>query len=299
MEDVVTEHVLRLRRRPGRGGKAATSRAFSVALGVAAAAASALTLAFPSVLTGVPGANGNMLGTALVVLVVGVPALMFAAVAAAHGSSRAVIVWLGTLGYLLYQSVMFCFATPLNHLFLLYVAYLGLSVWSIVSLLRSVDLSAFADQLSSKAPVRTIAGYGLIVVALNATAWLAGILPAVFSANPRAFLAETGLLTNPVYVQDLAIWLPLLAAAAVAALRRRVWGELITAAMLVLFVLESISIAVDQWFGSHADPTSSASSLVMVPVFIAVAAATAVPLVLFLRHLRPLADRNLPAPSSA
>jgi hypothetical protein len=266
--------------RPGRG-----PYILSAALGVAAAAACGLTVAYPSLLTGVAVANGNVRGTAVVVLVVGVPVLTAAIAGSARGSARAFVVWLGMLGYLLYQAVLLCFATPLNNLFLLYVAYLSLAIWSIVFLLRSTDLAAFGLRLSPKLPIRYIAGYALVVMVLNTVVWLAGILPAVFSNNPRAFLTETGLLTNPVYIQDLAIWLPLLATAAVAAWRHRVWGELITAAMLALFVLESISISVDQWFGSHADPTSTASSFAMVPAFAAVALVTAVPLASFLRNV--------------
>ncbi|MEO9222644.1 MAG: hypothetical protein ABI251_12895, partial [Mycobacteriaceae bacterium] len=114
-----------------------------------------------------------------------------------------------------------------------------------------------------------------------------GIVPAVLSSRPTSVLDGTGLLTNPVYVQDLAIWLPLLAAAAVACWRRAPWGMLITAAMLAMFVLESISISVDQWFGSHADPNSSVSSLSMVPAFAVVAAVTAGLLVWFLRAVDP------------
>ncbi|MDP9026226.1 MAG: hypothetical protein M3N46_01565 [Actinomycetota bacterium] len=65
----------------------------------------------------------------------------------------------------------------------------------------------------------------------------------------------SGLQTNPISVQDLEIWLPLLTCAAVAALRRQTWGRLITGATLAMFVLASISISVDQWFGSQAAPT--------------------------------------------
>jgi hypothetical protein len=255
----------------------------SAALGLAAAAASGLTVAYPSVLTGVAGSNGNMRGTAVVVLTVGVPALAAAVFAAARGSARGFVVWLGVLAYLLYQAVLFAFATPLNHLFLFYVAYLGLSVWSIVAVLRGTDLAAFGRRLSPKVPVRFIAGYALVVVVLNAGAWLAEILPAVFSSDPRAMLTQSGLQTNPVYIQDLAIWLPLLATAAVATLRRRIWGQLISAAMLAMFVLESISISVDQWFGSQAD--TATSSMAMVPVFAAVALLTTVPLAFVLRNV--------------
>jgi hypothetical protein len=55
--------------------------------------------------------------------------------------------------------------------------------------------------------------------------------------------------------------------------------------MLTLFVLESISICVDQYFGSRADPLSSASSMTMVPAFAAAALITAVPLTVFLRNV--------------
>jgi hypothetical protein len=255
----------------------------SGALVAIAALAAGLTVAFPSLLRGAAVSNGNLRGTAVVLLVVGLPVLTVAMIGTARGSARAFVVWLGTLGYLIYQAVLLCFATPLNNLFLLYVAYLSLAVWSTVVLLRAADLNAFAARLTEAVPARVTAAAALVLVVLNASAWLSQIVPAVFSSRPTSVLDGTGLLTNPVYVQDLAIWLPLLAAAAVACWRRQTWGLLTTAAMLALFVLESISISVDQWFGSHADPTSPVSSMSMVPVFAVVAALTAGLLAWFLR----------------
>lgn len=78
------------------------------------------------------------------------------------------------------------------------------------------------------------------------------------------------------------IWLPLLAAAA---WRRQVWGLLVTGGMLVLYGLESVGVATDQWFGSRADPTSDFASLSAVPVFAVLAVVTLVPLVAFCRGL--------------
>ena len=265
-------------RRPGR-----SAYRMSAALGAAATVAAGLTVASPSALSGVAGANGNLRGTAVAVLVVGVPVLVAAIIWSWRGSTRAPVIWLGTLFYLLYQAVLLCFATPLNTFFLFYVAYLSLAVWSVVFLLRGTDLDAFGRCLSPKVPIRAVAGYALVVTVMNAVAWLRRIVPAVLSDDPRALLADTGLLTNPVYIQDLAIWLPLLAAAAVAAWRLRVWCQLIPAAMLTMFVLESISISTDQYFGSRADPTTS--SMTAVPAFAALALVTAVPLAVFLRFV--------------
>jgi hypothetical protein len=91
---------------------------------------------------------------------------------------------LGTLGYLVYQSVLFCFGTPLNDLFLLYVVYLGLAVWSIVFLLRGTDLPRFGYRLSRKMPARAVGGILLAIVVANSLAWLGQIVPALLEDEP-------------------------------------------------------------------------------------------------------------------
>jgi hypothetical protein len=52
------------------------------------------------------------------------------------------------------------------------------------------------------------------VVALNTATWLARIIPAVARGGAPGYLRGSGLTVNVVYVQDLALWLPLLAVAA-------------------------------------------------------------------------------------
>jgi hypothetical protein len=279
--------------RPGRprAGRPATVRAgplpyaMSGALAVAATASAAFSFFLPSVLTGAQVGNGNLRGTALVVLLLGAPTLLTAMVATRRGSTRWLVVWLGTLGYLLYQAVLVCFATPLNSLFLCYVAYLGLAVWSIVTLFPAVDQHAFGCRLSTGMPARFLAVFALAITAMNAVVWLSAIVPALLDSHPASLMKGTGLLTNPVYVQDLAIWLPLLTAAAVGCWHRRAWGLLVTGAMLVMFTLEGIGVATDQWFGSRADPSSPAASMMVVPAFAALAVVTGSVLALYLYNI--------------
>lgn len=258
-------------------------RALSGGLAVAAAASAGVSLAVPSVLTGAAVGNGNLRGTALIVLALGIPLLLAAVLGAARGSARWTVVWLGTLGYLLYQAVLFCFATPINALFLPYVAYLGLGVWSIVALVPAIDLPAFTARLSPGTPYRSVGGFTLVLAVGNAVVWLSAIVPALVDDDAASLLEGTGLLTNPVYVQDLAIWLPLFIASASACWLRRPWGYLLTGSALVMFTLEGVGVASDQWFGSRADPTSPAASMTMVPVFAGLALVIGVVLV---RHLR-------------
>ena len=124
---------------------------------------------------------------------------------AARGSAAAVITWLGSVAFLLYNSLMFVFATPANRLFLLYLAMLALAAWSAGAVLRQVDVAAFGALFSRQTPVRGIAVCMWVIVALNAATWLVRIIPAVAATGPPAYLRGTGMPVNVVYVQILAL----------------------------------------------------------------------------------------------
>jgi hypothetical protein len=179
----------------------------SAALGITAAASSLLTFTVPAVLRGTAVMNGSARGTALVMLLAGVPALACSMLLAARGSAAAVITWLGAAAFLLYNSLMFVFATPANRLFPLYLAMLGLAAWSIGALLGQANVAMFGALFSARTPVRGISVYMWTVVALNTATWLARIIPAVARGGAPGYLRGTGLTVNVVYVQDLALWL--------------------------------------------------------------------------------------------
>lgn len=239
----------------------------SWALAAVAALCALLTYLVGSVLRGPAVMNGSARGTALVVLVVGVPVLACSLALARRGSAIAVVTWLATVGFLLYNALMFVFVTPANRLFLLYLAMLSLAAWSAGMLLWQTDTRALGRLIPARAPVRLAAGYLWAVIILNGGAWLARILPTLAHAGEPAYLRGTGMTTNVVFVQDLALWLPLMAVVAFWLWQRRPWGYLLGGAWLVMGVLESISIAADQWYGHAADPASSVVSAVLTPVF--------------------------------
>jgi hypothetical protein len=61
----------------------------------------------------------------------------------------------------------------------------------------------------------------------------------------------------------------------------------LVAAFLMFYVVESLSVASDQWWGVRADDTHPAlASMAAVPGGIVIAALTAVPLVLLVRRFR-------------
>jgi hypothetical protein len=276
---------------PGRAATAATTgpgrASYWLSAGLAAAALTAgvATFVAKDSIAGPAVSVGTARGTALVVAAVAVPVLLAAMWFSGRGSLRAIIVWLGAAGYLLYNAVMFLFGTPYNRFFLAYVAMFALALWSIGAVLVQTDVTGLARHVIGHLPAHGIAVYAWTVAVLNALVWLRTIIPTITAEVPGSFLVGSGFSTHPVYIQDLAVWIPLMVVAAAWLVRGRPWGYLLTASLLTVWVLEALGIAVDQWFGSQADPSTDFASATMSPAFLAWAVLGLVPLALALRPL--------------
>lgn len=250
-------------------------------------AATVPTILVPDLLYGPAAMNGSARGTALVMLVGGVPLLIGSLLATRKGSTRGIVLWLGALAYLAYNGVMLLIGTPFNALFLLYDAILGLSIWAAIMLLHRVDVVGVAARFTSGLRARPVAVLMWVVVALNTLVWLRGLVPGLFADGKPAFLEGTGLTTLPTYVQDFAFWLPLSTVAAWWLWRRQPWGLFLAPALMAYFVLEAASVAVDQAWGHAADPASTVVSADIVPGFAVLAVLCAVVLAHLLHHLDP------------
>jgi hypothetical protein len=258
----------------------------SSVLAAATIVACLANLLVPDLLSGSAVMNGSAKGTALVALIVAVPLLVVSSSHARTGSNRALVVTTGVTAYLAYNSVLFLFATPFNQAFLLYVAMLGLASWTLVAL--GLALWDRVGELAADVPW-WVPAYLWLVIMLNGTAWLARVLPAMLDDDPTEWLIGTGLTTNPVIAQDLAVWLPVMAWLVWGVWKARPPAVALAAAGLVFWVVEFVGIAVDQWWGHLADPTSSWASTQAVPMFVALALVTLLPTV---RLLRAVPDHN-------
>ena len=168
-------------------------------------------------------------------LLVVAPLLVVCAVAIRRGSRAALLVLGGALIYVVYSFVLYALAMHFNRLFLVYCAALGVAFYVLLGLavhLYRVEAEVwFRDHL----PFTKFGGAFLIVVSVGfAGLWLSSVIPALVRGSPPAELAETGLITNPVHVLDLALMLPALFASGMLLLRRRGAG-LVLAPIMVSF----------------------------------------------------------------
>jgi len=221
-------------------------------------------------------------GVNLVDLVVALPTLVIALFLTGRGSWRARIVWVGVLGYVLYDEAIFAFDIRFNSLFLIYVALLSLATFSLITSLTHLDVAALRLRVSSRVPARGVAIYLLIVAALFFLTWMKDIVPAVLGGTVPSTIREAGVPSNPVYVLDLGFLIPLYVLSAIWILARRGWGYVLAGALLVLNALLGLSIASSALFQHAVD---GSVSLVVVPMFGVIALVSIGLGVLYLRGL--------------
>ena len=273
----------------------ATDRATSVALGLTTALLGVVALCgvvmliAPTVLRDPPG---NALGTYLVMLLVAVPVTAVAMRAARRGSLAGRFVWLGGVGYLLYNAILTSFSLQFNELFLFYVASLSLAVWSLVAVLNTIDASALPARFPARFPARLVGGYLIATALAFGLLWLRDVLPAALFGTRPLSLRGTTLPVNVVQVIDFAFTLPVSFAAGVWLWRRRPWGFLLAGLMLVLLLIESVSIAVDQFIGHHNDPTQPVGT---VALFVVLTVIGAVPTLGFLSSIVSTGEERGPS----
>jgi hypothetical protein len=262
------------------------------------AAAAALTFFVPDILTGPAVMNGSARGTALIMLVLGVPLLLVSIWLERSGSRWAPILRLGALAYLAYNGFLLLFATPFNSLFLVYIVAMSSTAFALGTSLLRADPSSTSVRLPGTA-AKVIGGYVFTIVVLNTLLWLRTIVPAIFASDPTSYLEGMGIGTNPVFVQDLVFWLPSAALIGWLTWTRRPYGALLVGAYLVYGLVESIGVATDQWLGSSADPTSEVATMGAVLIFVVLAFIGAAALALYVRELRGSVQEIPTAPSHA
>lgn len=266
-------------------------RRVSVSLAVVSALTGVASFTFWQVFSrDVPAGVGNLRGTALALVAIGLPILIVAMDEAERGSMRARLVWLACLAYMAYNAVMFCFASHFNAFFLLDTTMLALSFWALVTLVPTIDLAALA-KASAGMPARSISAYLLICLALFAGLWLVSVVPATATNSMPQSIVDAGLTQNAVWVLDFAFTFPLMLVGARWLWQRKAWGYLIAGTMVMMLTLETAGVAVDQWFGHLHDPTAPLGA---VPVMILFTGAGAWFSTSFLRGVRR-GDPGVPA----
>jgi hypothetical protein len=214
------------------------------------------------------------------------PGTLLLAWLARRGSVRAGLLWTGVLTFTVYNYVIYTMSIHVGPLFLVWVAVLGLTLWSLVGGLRALRPSAVAAGLAG-APRRVVGWYLVVVAGVFTMLWLSDLVPAMVEGRLPQGAVDLALPSNPVHVLDLAVFLPAAIAIGRLVLLRRPTGLTLAPAAVVFLVMTGLPILVTPFV--TASRGGEPAWQVMVPVGVITAVGIAVLLALLRR--RPASGR--------
>jgi hypothetical protein len=241
-------------------------------------AQAALGLAFRDYYLDVDWIEATWLGNDWVTLAVALPLLVGGLAWARRGSIRATLLWLGVLGYALYNYAYYLFGAALNVFFPLYLSAVIAAALALILAASSVSPRDLACSFSGKTPVRVIGGYFVFVGVALACVWLTLWAAHVFAGHPTPVEPEA---FKIVAALDTVLMVPALAIGGILLTQRNAWGYVISAAAgvqasLYLIVLSTNSIVVV--VRGLASPPGE------IPLWVSLAGATSAATLLLLSH---------------
>lgn len=189
-----------------------------------------------------PNWTAQAIGQDWVDLLLAVPWLLGSTAAAQRGSRSGVILLAGGLAYAVYELVIYAFALHFNAMFLVYCAALGSALGALLPLGHLLLHEGVKAWFTERAPARGAGIFLLVVGVAFGLLWLAEILPALAHGTVPPSVLEAGVPTNPVYVMDLSLVLPLHVAGGWLLVRKHPWGYLVGPVLLAFGVLMAASI---------------------------------------------------------
>jgi hypothetical protein len=182
------------------------------------------------------------IGQDIVNMLVLAPLLLLTTFLIRAESKIALFVWSGLLLYTVYSYAIYCFSVHFNVLFLVYCGILGLSLMTLLAIFASVDASVIRSWFDSETPARYPAWYLLGLAAVFYFLWLMEVVPALISGSMPRSAVESGLITNPVHVLDLAVFLPGCVISAVLLLKRRAMAYVLVPSLLVFTIIMAVAL---------------------------------------------------------
>ncbi|MEP7228514.1 MAG: hypothetical protein ABI785_14205 [Gemmatimonadales bacterium] len=215
----------------------------SIAAALLAITASLIALSVESVYAGLtPTFLPQALAQDIANLAVVSPMWLLLAVLALRGSIRAYLLWLGVLTFTVYNYVIYTFSIPFGPLFLVWVAVLGMCLFSLIGGVSAIDHQAVASAFTNRRAILVVAWVLIGTAFLFGWLWLSEDVPALLSGTRPQSLSDMALPTNPVHVLDLGFFIPAVIITGVLLIKRKPLGHTLAPSFLVFLILTGIPI---------------------------------------------------------
>jgi len=179
---------------------------------------------------------GGHKGTDFVMLLV---TLAFAFLTARRRQGTNRYVHLGLLAGLLYYSSCLVFGVTFNQLFLVYVFQFSASLFAMIFLVSDLLRESYLAELLAEKSMKGTAVF-LLISGSSVLVWLEFITPALLSGQPLSTIEVYT--TEPTFVLDLALILPIYISCGVSLLRRNAFGYELAPVLLTFITIIGLTV---------------------------------------------------------
>lgn len=169
----------------------------------------------------------------IITLFVVMPLLVTSIYLSQKGSARWLMVWMGLLGYVVYNFAFYLFGAAFNIFFLLYAALFSLSAIAIVLQLSNLNISNTSLKYAEKTPVKWVSFYLLFIAVMLFIVEVSMIIPFLTSGTIPNTIKIIAHHTSEIFALDFSIVIPVSIITAILLWKRRPWGFVMGIIMLV------------------------------------------------------------------
>ncbi len=170
------------------------------------------------------------------------PLFLVSAVFTVRRAGWALPVWLGCLAYILYGYLVLAFGIYFNGMFLVYVALVGLTLYTLILAIPHIDAQEVMDAMSGKTPTHVLQALIVFIAVLFKVLWLSMVIPSLQAGTVPQELIENRLPTQPIHIIDLAWIMPGMIITVIAMFRRSPIAFVLAPAFAVLTVLMAAAL---------------------------------------------------------
>ena len=186
----------------------------------------------------------SSVGTDAFDLVLILPILLISIWLAHRGNLIGLLLWPGTLLYILYIYTFNVIGVPFNELFLLYIVLAALSAYTIIGLVASIDSNAVRRRLADVVPKRAAGGVLIVLAILFIVMDAYAVVAALLSHTPVDIQMQTP------WIVDLIVECPVLLIGGVLLWRRTSLGYVAGAGLLLQISALFIGVPVSLVLGA-------------------------------------------------
>lgn len=222
-------------------------------------------------------------GNDLITFVVAIPLLLHAGNNYST-SARARLVWLGLVGYALYNYAFYLFGAAFNDVFLVYAAIVVISTATLILCVSSGSLRSVAPTVLAQSVSKSVAAFLMFFALLIGGLWISRSVSFVLTGQVPDDITRTGHPTGIVYALDLTLLVPSVMTAAIWLWCGRRWGHALGIVVCIKATTYSIALIAMSYF---ADRAGIAGAWDLTALWAALGAGTLVSAILLLRRVEP------------